>query len=81
MKIVRYVLTALLLLLVWRHSHWSVALSITLIAVMEEIRNFTGMLANRTLASLINPSKEAMSKAINDAVKEAIPHPKMAATK
>lgn len=34
----RYVLTLGLLVAIWHHSHWSVALSITLITVALEIQ-------------------------------------------
>ena len=35
--IVRFALTAALLVVVWRHAHWSVALSITLLTVAVEV--------------------------------------------
>jgi hypothetical protein len=34
---VRWLLTVALLITAWRHSHWSVALVLTLIAVREEL--------------------------------------------
>lgn len=35
---VRWGLTAVLLFQVWTHSHWSVALSLTLLAILVEIK-------------------------------------------
>lgn len=34
--ILRLLLTVVLLVIVWRHSHWSVALAITLLSVANE---------------------------------------------
>ena len=34
---IRLILSAILLILVWNNAHWSVALAITLLAVVSEI--------------------------------------------
>ncbi len=38
-KSIRYTLTILLLIVVWFHSHWSVALCLTLSAIQSEAVN------------------------------------------
>lgn len=37
---IRYCLTLLLLIVVWQHAHWSVALCLTLIAIDIELSNW-----------------------------------------
>jgi hypothetical protein len=65
---VRLLLTAALIVIVWKHSHWSVALTLTLLAITSEIRDFTTQLATRTLRRLVNPTPREMEQAIGQTV-------------
>jgi hypothetical protein len=38
-KIIRYILTIILLTVVWFHAHWSVALCLSLIFIATEMQN------------------------------------------
>lgn len=38
-RLIRYALTIALLVFVWRHSHWSVALCLTLLSIETEINS------------------------------------------
>jgi len=44
----RYSLTVILLVIVWKHSHWSVALCITLLSITVEIENEAKRMRRKT---------------------------------
>lgn len=73
MKIVgttlRLLLTAALLAVVWRHSHWSVALTLTLLTIVSEMRDWTTRLATRSLANLAKPAE--LERSIEQTVAES----------
>lgn len=39
-KLIRWVFTVALLVVVWQNSHWSVALTITFLSIETELSNF-----------------------------------------
>jgi hypothetical protein len=51
--IVRYVCTVVLVFIVWRHSHWSVALSISLLSIGEEVAGYVSDQQIEVLRELI----------------------------
>jgi hypothetical protein len=58
MKIIRYVLTAILLIVVWNHAHWSVALCLTLAAIATELEVKAYSTLKKQVLSITNKEHE-----------------------